>query len=394
MTPVLVLGEESRVVLPVIRSIARTGVAVDLGWCPDHEPARRSRFIRSIRDLPPATDADAWIEAMMRNPSDYGLVIPATESATWAFHRTRERWSGALDVAIGPAAALDVAFDKAATSRLAASLGVPVPQAVDVEPGDDPMALATGLGRPIVVKPLRSVDPGDHDKLAVAIVDPGDDLGAAVAEVIDRADGVQLQQFVPGHGEGVEVLASEGRILVAFQHRRLHETTGFGSTYRESVALDPELLATARSLVEALDYTGVAMFEFRVDDGGAPAVLLEINPRFWGSLPLSIAAGVDFPAHLHALYTDGRTTFPTGYRVGVRSRDLLNDVRWTWRQVARSAPEAGWATNRVDRRRIVGDLGRLLARRDGWDLYDPDDRAPAWAELRRIGRLARPSARR
>ena len=50
-----------------------------------------------------------------------------------------------------------------------------------------------------------------------------------------------------------------------------------------------------------MDYTGVAMLEFRKNFDKNESVLIEINGRFWGSLPLAVAAGADFPYYLYQL---------------------------------------------------------------------------------------------
>ena len=45
----------------------------------------------------------------------------------------------------------------------------------------------------------------------------------------------------------------------------------------------------------AIDLVGVANVQLRRDVHGRPA-LLEVNPRFAGAMPLTIAAGVDLPS--------------------------------------------------------------------------------------------------
>src|SRR5262249_53795474 len=79
---------------------------------------------------------------------------------------------------------------------------------------------------------------------------------------------VLLQRYQPGVGVGVEALACRGRVRLAFQHRRLAEipVTGGASAWRESVPLDPELLAYTRRLIEALEWTGLIMVEFKVGE--------------------------------------------------------------------------------------------------------------------------------
>ncbi len=50
-----------------------------------------------------------------------------------------------------------------------------------------------------------------------------------------------------------------------------------------------------RAMAAASRLCGVAMFEFKVDDCVGSVALLEVNTRFWGSLPQRHGGGVDFP---------------------------------------------------------------------------------------------------
>ncbi|MFC6235429.1 ATP-grasp domain-containing protein, partial [Leucobacter soli] len=58
---------------------------------------------------------------------------------------------------------------------------------------------------------------------------------------------------------------------------------------------DPELEGTAEAVARAIGLVGVANVQLRRDRDGR-AMLLEVNPRFPGALPLTIAAGVDIPS--------------------------------------------------------------------------------------------------
>ena len=51
-------------------------------------------------------------------------------------------------------------------------------------------------------------------------------------------------------------------------------------------------------MLDKLEWHGVAMVEFRYDTGDNDYKLVEINPKFWGSLDLALSAGVDFPYYL------------------------------------------------------------------------------------------------
>ena len=88
------------------------------------------------------------------------------------------------------------------------------------------------------------------------------------------------------------------------------------------------VLVAGLALVRSLDFMtghGVAMVEFRVTPEGAP-YLMEVNTPFWGSLQLSIDAGVDFPRLLVEAELDIKGDIPEHYTIGTRLRWLLGDL--------------------------------------------------------------------
>ena len=140
---------------------------------------------------------------------------------------------------------------------------------------------------------------------------------------------VLLQTFFPGIGIGQEFLVSDGRLIDAFQHERIHEPLGGGgSSYRKSVEVDERILDASRRLLSHLRWTGVAMVEYRWNSTTGDFVLMEINGRFWGSLPLAVAAGVDFPYRLYRLLLERPLSPARPYRRNLCCRNLTKDLQW------------------------------------------------------------------
>jgi predicted ATP-grasp superfamily ATP-dependent carboligase len=79
----------------------------------------------------------------------------------------------------------------------------------------------------------------------------------------------------------------------------------------------------AFTLLKALDWFGVAMVEFKLDPRDNTPKLMELNPRFWGSLALAIEAGVNFP-YLLLRMARGENIKPVEhYQIGKKCRWLL-----------------------------------------------------------------------
>jgi len=384
---VLVLGRDERAFLAVVRSLGRAGLSVHVAWCPRDAVALRSRWIEAAHDLPPYTpDDDAWkhaLEALLRRER-YDLVVPCSDPTLIPLQLHRDELSAHARLYTLPTRAYAVAFDKRASHELAASLGVPVPRERVLTAPVDVDAVRAEFGLPLVLKPRASFKARDlgRKRLVRTIAAP-DALEHALRGLAPGTD-VLVQEVVPGIGVGVELLAERGRLLAVFQHARVHEPQrGGGSSYRVSEAPTPALVDASARLMAALEWTGVAMVEFRVDRARGTWAFLEINGRFWGSLPLAVAAGADFPAWLYDLLVEGRREFPSAHRVGLYARNLVRDAAWV--RENRHAPPAV----RVPLARVAAEAARVLAGRERWDTLAADDPGPGLAELARLaGRAA------
>ena len=224
----------------------------------------------------------------------YTLIVPTTEASLLMLRSLPETDPLRVKAVMPSNECLDIALDKERTWQAARILGLPVPDSILIESVE-------GLRRanqfPLVLKPIRSkiVRNGYVVTLQAAIVDDErnrlEHLHAWLPYVA-----VQQQTYVRGRGVGVELLYNRGQKVWHFAHERIHEypLTGGGSTYRRSIHPSAELLASSEKLLNALQWHGVAMVEYKAKPNG-PFCLLEINPRLWGSLALAIDAGVDFP---------------------------------------------------------------------------------------------------
>lgn len=333
--------------------------------------ADRVRHPRLVEQYPAA--AEALVAAVCDRAPD--LVVPVTDLAIHALRSGRDRLPGATRVAVAGDAALEVTQDKSATLAMARRLGVPMPPTERAGSAADAGRIGRAMAGPYVVKPERSVTLTGSEAIARRVAFASD--AAELERVLADCGPALVQPWVPGVGVGVELLMQDGRPLAALQHRRIRETpwTGGASSSRMTEALDPTLLRYASAMLGELGWTGLVMVEFRVGPDGP--VLMEINGRVWGSLPLAVRAGMDFPGMLADLVMDGRAPgarLVTGYRVGVVSRDLEQERQWVAGAWNATAPFHGPVPpRRVDAVRV----GLRLLDPRGHDAADWRDPAPA-----------------
>lgn len=96
----------------------------------------------------------------------------------------------------------------------------------------------------------------------------------------------------------------DGALTLLFQHRRVHEWPPEGgiSTICATVPLDQhgDQRAKSEALLASIGWQGPAMVEYRLDERTGTYWLMEINGRFWGSLPLAHHAGAEFAWETYA----------------------------------------------------------------------------------------------
>jgi predicted ATP-grasp superfamily ATP-dependent carboligase len=287
-------------------------------------------------------------------------------------------------------------FDKLETLRIAESLGVKAPRTLVIDDPAQARELAPALPYPVVLKPRTSFTLSLGGQVcSTGRPQYGRNRGEFVAtyeKLRGRVPSVLVQEYIEGRGAGYFALMCHGQVRAEFAHLRIRDArpTGSGSSVRVSAAMEPQVRAAGRGILEALNWHGVAMVEFRVTPAGTP-VFMEVNGRFWHSLALAVLAGVDFPALMAQLALDGDVNPVVGYRVGVRCRWLLGDFRHLV-EVMRGAPP-GFPGKFPGRLRtlvsfVVPSPGML---HDNFRLSDPLPELGDWLDflLRRIPAAAR-----
>lgn len=106
-----------------------------------------------------------------------------------------------------------------------------------------------------------------------------------------------VQEFIDGHGRGFFALFNKGEPISVFQHIRLREyPVSGGMSVAAKYDYSNEIEEKGLKLLRSLNWNGIAMVEFKQDITGK-LYLLEINPKFWGSIELAIYCGINFPVY-------------------------------------------------------------------------------------------------
>ncbi|WP_101297649.1 carboxylate--amine ligase [Halegenticoccus soli] len=368
---VLVLETERRQGIVAVRNLGRHGLRVTAASDRHVNPGGLSRYAaRRLRYPDPRTDESGFLDAVEAElrARDYDAVVPMTDVTVPTVVEHRDRFEPDVEVPYPPKGILDVGFDKARTIDAAREAGVPVPRTLARDELDLDEVEAE-LDYPVVVKPQRAAG-----RSGVSVCETAEKLESTFERTREQFGPLLVQEFVPNGGEaGVYTIydwSSELAGITVQRRLRSNPPEGGPSTLRETYE-DPELVEYADALLSEIGWQGVAMVEFRRDaDSGVPK-LMEINPRFWGSLALSVAAGVEFPYLLYQLAVDGDCDRTLSYRKGVQAR--------------RAFGELAHVLNRPDPGVAVREILEPAPGPRSFDILSASDPGPAVGFLARTG---------
>jgi predicted ATP-grasp superfamily ATP-dependent carboligase len=176
---------------------------------------------------------------------------------------------------------------------------------------------------PVVIKPSL------RHGVQIEICNNSSELKKKYNAMTNRYGPCIVQDYIPNGGElGVYTLFNnEAKPIAVTVHKRIRSLFPYGgmSTLRESIKND-QIIEIAFNLLKKIKWSNVAMVEFRIDSRDGVPKLIEINPRFWGSLQLSILSGVDFPHLLYKMTTGDNISPCLDFREGVQCRWFSGDI--------------------------------------------------------------------
>lgn len=320
---------DQRKLLAAVRAFGQRGTRVTLVSDSDFCLARHSRHCHEfIRTPAGADDTGHFIrclqEILAGRPQN--VLLPLCDFTTRAFVHSQDILNELSHTCLPAADAMSLASDKGQLLALADDKGIGIPCTFTIHDRDDLDRAAASSGFPCVLKPRRSAG-----GVGRSFIDtPGtlrnayDSLPRISTSVFDGSLPL-VQEYVPGEVVDACLLFCHGRPRAGLTQRRILMAPAEGGLgiYNETTR-DPELMEQAVALLGALDWHGPAQVEFKRDSRDGRLRLMEVNPRFWGTLDLSIQAGIDFPylAALAAVQGDIEDCFD--YQVGMRFRWLFS----------------------------------------------------------------------
>jgi predicted ATP-grasp superfamily ATP-dependent carboligase len=340
---ILVTDGYWRKTLAIVRSLGKEGISLSVGERTSLAPTFFSRYVsrRIIYPSPKKCPEEflSFLLDIVKNRR-FDLILTPEEFTSILVARHRKAFEPYVAVPLPSAEVLELASDKLRLLKHAAGIGIRCPKTYYPKNNQDLHAVADDIGFPAVIKPRHGTG-----AYGIRYVKNESELLEQYPIICKRFSRPMIQEFIPGKQRvfGVSLLFNNDLAPRAyFVHRKVREfpVQGGVSTFRESVEF-PYLVDLSVELLKSLKWYGIANIEFKLDPRDGKPKLMELNPRFWGSLHLAIRAGVNFPYLLYRMVTEGDVSPVFHSRIGVRCRWLLygdllyflsqlRQKRWDW----------------------------------------------------------------
>ncbi|MDG6223218.1 MAG: ATP-grasp domain-containing protein [Candidatus Bathyarchaeota archaeon] len=261
----------------------------------------------------------------------YSTIFPVYDTSLIPISENRKKLTPYVKLALPRHESLMKTIDKSETLKLAQTIGIPIPKTFYTKNTSDVEDAATKIKYPAVIKPKRSWEFREKKTYFSHpfYANSASELVSTYTEIEKAFPEAMIQEYIPGHNMQIGLIFDHGKPMAAcaIREHRTFPVTGGQSVLRETVNLDPTILEYASNLLKSLNWHGIAEVEFRVDSRDLTPKLMEINPRFWGSMNVAIESGVDFPYLLYLLAKEKKINPIFKYRTGIKFRLLTQDIK-------------------------------------------------------------------
>lgn len=285
MSPSILITAASRRV-PLVRAFRQALTDIGQGGeviVTDVNPLSPAVYAADRAFRVPYADEAGYIDEVLAIAAaeGVGLVVPTIDDELPMFGRALDRFAArGIRVAVSGPDTTELCDDKHRTCRTLSARGIaaaPSWLAHDL-PADAPF--------PLFIKPRRG-----RGSVGAHAVRNRRELSFFLEYVSEPV----IQAYLDGPEFTLDLLCDfSGRPLSVVPRRR--DVIRAGVIDRGCTVRDPRLIDLALAVAGVLPFVGAVNIQCRVVEGRP--VVFEINPRFSGGIPLTIAAGADFPRML------------------------------------------------------------------------------------------------
>lgn len=325
----IVTNAKSRIAYNIAKNLGQKGIKVITSDFVSLSMSAFSRYSKGhfLYPSPYNTNNEKFIDCIIDKiiSSKVDVLIPVSEE-TFLISKFKERFEKHVGLAVPDYDQVLLAHNKDKWEFIARTLGICVPETFD------PTTLRNDSGKlkkmkfPLLVKPKQG-----GGGWGISHANSLNELEKILEHdrYCERSwDRFYLQKKIIGETHCVAMLFCKGEIRAKVAYRQLREyPLGNGqATFRISLN-SPKAERNLQTLLEHIKWHGVCQADFVIEEKSGEPFLIDLNPRFWGSIIQGIASGVDFPYLYYRMALEGDVAPVEGFNAGIMTRWIGGDVR-------------------------------------------------------------------
>ncbi|MEM5782046.1 MAG: ATP-grasp domain-containing protein [Candidatus Aenigmatarchaeota archaeon] len=319
---VLIIDGNSPSGLSAVRSLKKHGLKVGVLSTRAYSYASHSKYVyENFGYANPLESLNTFQRKILKIiDKGYSLLFYFSDDSALALFSMQDKLPDEIKKSFPPKGAIKIAFDKLKTVRLCKKLNIPAPKTYtkikDISINSFPL-VAKSRG-------LFNQDFKFSKKNKITFINSMEEF----KKNIKPKNLLIFQEYIPGKEYGSFFLVNHGKIRASFAHQRILSFKPYGgaSIFRKSIKFPKEMWKYSTKILKKLKWHGIAMIEFKKDERDSKYKLIEINGRFWGSLPLAISAGIDFPYLYYKMCKEGDVKVKTDYRINIYQKNIIGMI--------------------------------------------------------------------
>ena len=343
---VLIIDGESDLSLSVARCLGQIpGISIHALSREKYPSLRFSKYLSSFHFIQP-NNPEERIELITKTAkiTDASVILPVAGAMRFSSKHSEQLSNIAPIAPIPPLNLFDLVVDKWSLTQFMHENNIPIPETVLLESGMDLEQRIRGLNSPLILKLTRGSAGQD-----IFAFDVADDFFDFLERKRRSKARYLVQGFVEGYDIRCGILCKKGVVQACTIHKGvLERSRKFGPPAGIQFIESKIVFEIVEDLVSKLNWTGIASIDLRYDVEEDSYKVLEINPRYWGSLLGALCAGVNFPylaclsglnipfnqpEYEEIVYLTGKATIQQSYKKLISHSDLqfsLSNTSWKY----------------------------------------------------------------
>jgi predicted ATP-grasp superfamily ATP-dependent carboligase len=325
---VIVTNAKNRIAYNIVKSLGQKAIEV---YTSDFVPLSMSfasRYSKGHFIYPsPFRNQNEFIECLLKNiyRLKANVLIPVFEE-TFLISKFKNKLLEHVQMVVPDYEQILNVHNKDRWQPIAAKLNIPFPKSCTIDELKKSNCEIKELRYPVLLKPKQG-----GGGWAIKQVGSPRELENNLNQSSNNGlswDRFFVQEKIEGETHCVAMLFRKGELKAKVTYKQLRDypTTGGQATLRISIR-NEKAEESFQKMLEELRWHGICQADFIVDKKTNIPYLIDINPRFWGSLIQGIASGVDFPYLLYRIAIDGDVNPVKEFKTGVMTRWIGGDIR-------------------------------------------------------------------